>query len=222
MTQIEIENIWNYYLSLESDFSNTSRFIEPKGQENVYSLEFAKLLILTCTEIETVFKIICEEKTGATGGNIGEYKEIILKHYPKIVTAEVYISRLAQAVQPFGGWDVGKLEWWDAYVAVKHNRDSNFQSATYKNAVYSLAALYLLILYLAKVFNTYVSDARGTYIVSDYTYKYLVCSPTKELPDFAIEEASSTTESIGNTNTLFTQKEEPNDSHDGDIWFKPE
>ena len=53
--------MWNYFLMLESDLDNTSRYIEPQGQENVYSFEFAKLLVLACTEIESVLKVMCKE-----------------------------------------------------------------------------------------------------------------------------------------------------------------
>ena len=49
MTTQTINEIWNYYLTLEGDIANTSRFIEPSGQENVHSFEFAKILILACT-----------------------------------------------------------------------------------------------------------------------------------------------------------------------------
>lgn len=220
MTQTEIEHIWNYYLSLENDLSNTSRYLEPSGQENVHSFEFSKLIILSCTEIEAVLKTICKEKSGKDCGNIGEYKGEVLAHFPKIVNATVYVSRWWQEIHPFEGWDSGKLDWWEAYVAIKHNRDSNFTSATYKNAVYSLSALYVLILYLAKVFDTYVSDARGTYIVSDYSSKYLVCAPNKQLPDFDIGGATSASGNMENTNKLFHQKEEPKNSHDGDIWLE--
>ena len=46
MDEKQLKNMWNYFLSLEQDLSNTSRFVEPQGQENVYSFEFAKILIL--------------------------------------------------------------------------------------------------------------------------------------------------------------------------------
>lgn len=36
ITEKELSGIWNYYLSLEKDLDNTSRFIEPRGQENVF------------------------------------------------------------------------------------------------------------------------------------------------------------------------------------------
>lgn len=219
MTQIELDNIWNYYLSLERDFSNTSRYIEPSNQEDVYSYEFFKLLILSCTEIESLLKIFCVETNGSQCGNIGEYKEIVLSHYPKIVSAEVYVPRWAKMILPFSGWDTGRLEWWDSYVNVKHNRGNNFRSATYKNAVYALSALYLLILYLAKTNNIRVDDADSTYIISDYSFRYYVCSPNKLLPDFDLDNSISTSEKIETTAKVFCQSEEPTDSHNGDIWI---
>ena len=63
MTEQTLNEIWNYYLTLEADISNTSRYIEPRGQENVHSFEFAKILILACTELESVFKLLCIEIT---------------------------------------------------------------------------------------------------------------------------------------------------------------
>ena len=53
ITKEQFTGIWNYFLSLENDLSNTSRYIEPSGQEEVHSFEFAKLIILSCTEAES-------------------------------------------------------------------------------------------------------------------------------------------------------------------------
>ena len=61
LTKEQLNGIWNYYLSLERDMANTSQYIEPMGQEDVHSFEFAKILILSCTEVESLFKILCEE-----------------------------------------------------------------------------------------------------------------------------------------------------------------
>lgn len=64
ITKETMNEIWNYYLSLEKDLDNTSRYIEPKGQENVFSFEFAKPLVLSCTELESVLKLLCCECDG--------------------------------------------------------------------------------------------------------------------------------------------------------------
>lgn len=185
MTARELHGMWNYFLMLESDLDNTSRFIEPAGQEDTYSFEFAKLLILACTEVESVFKAICFEITGQqVEGSIAKYKETILSKFPNITESTVTINRLGYNIEPFKGWDTGRLEWWGAYQQVKHNRGSFFAQATYLNAVTALAALYILIFYLAKItdikFNNYVSK----YFDSEYEDVYVLFGPTNMLPDF--------------------------------------
>lgn len=185
MTNQDLNGIWNYYLSLEQDLSNTSRYIEPQGQEDVHSFEFAKILILACTEVESVFKAICFEITKKQPtGNIGKYKEIILGNYPRIVEATVLVSRLDKNIRPFSEWSSGKLAWWEAYQQVKHSRGTHFGQASYKNSVNALAALYIAILYLARISNIEFDNYKSSYIESEYCYGYLIASPVKKLPDF--------------------------------------
>lgn len=185
MTQEKLNGIWNYYLSLERDMANTSQYIEPLGQENVYSFEFAKLLILSCTEVESLFKIVCSIiSPNKCAGNIAAYKEIILDKYPNIIDAKVSISRLNTSIKPFDNWDTSKLIWWDAYQDIKHNRGKFFPAATYMNAVTALSALYVLIFYISEITNTTFNDYKSEYITSEYSHPYLFCAPNKKLPDF--------------------------------------
>lgn len=187
MTEQTINEIWNYYLTLESDIANTSRYIEPCGQEHVHSFEFAKILILACTELETVFKLLCLEiAENQAVGNIGQYKEIILSKYPHIVNAVVSVKRWGKHIIPFESWDNKKLAWWDAYQNVKHNRGKHFSGATYNNAVHALAALYISIFYLAKAAAVTFADYESDYIVSDYSKTRIIFGSTKELPDFEV------------------------------------
>lgn len=185
MTEKELHGMWNYFLMLENDLDNTSRFIEPAGQEGTYSFEFAKLLILACTEVESVFKAICREIKGKdVKGTIGSYKEIILGKYPKIVDTIVNVKRLGYDIEPFKGWDVGPLGWWDAYQHVKHSRGYFFVEATYLNAVTALSALYITIFYLAKITDIDFDNHVSKYIDSDYADMHVIFSPRKKLPDF--------------------------------------
>lgn len=185
MTIQELDGIWNYYLSLESDLANTSRYIEPLGQEDVHSFEFSKLLILACTEIESVFKAICRNIEGSqTAGNMGQYKEAILGKYPKISEAIVSVARLGRTIKPFEDWTQGKLPWWDAYQQVKHNRGNAFGFATYKNATYAMAALYVSIFYLAETVGLRFPNYRSEYITSEYAPQHFLCRAPKKLPDF--------------------------------------
>lgn len=185
MTAQTLHEIWNYYLTLETDISNTSRYIEPCGQENVHSFEFAKILILACTELESVFKLLCFEITGEQPeGSIGKYKEIILGKYPHITDAVAFVSRWGKSISPFQGWDNGKLSWWSAYQEVKHNRGEHFSGASYSNAVYALSALYISIFYLARTTNIAFEEHISTYIASSYSHTQVLFGGTKTLPDF--------------------------------------
>lgn len=183
MTQEKLNGIWNYYLSLEKDMSNTSRYVEPSGQENVFSFEFAKILILTCTEVESIFKILCSKLEPQTNASdISVYKRIILEKYPNIIKAETNIDRLNKTIIPFSNWDNGKLSWWGAYQEVKHNRGSFFEKATYLNAVTALSALYIIIFYLSKETNIKFDNYKSEYISSEYADPYVLCSPEKTIP----------------------------------------
>ena len=182
LTKEQLNGIWNYYLSLERDMANTSQYIEPMGQEDVHSFEFAKILILSCTEVESLFKILCEEIEHKKAGNMSEYKEIILNKYPRIIEAEVNISRLNRNLKPFAEWDCKKLLWWDAYQEVKHNRDNAFSLATYRNAVMALSALYILVFYVSKTTNISFPNYKSEYIDSEYSDPYFLCSPEKSIP----------------------------------------
>lgn len=185
MTEKELVGIWNYYLSIERDLANTSRYIEPEGQENVHSFEFAKLLILACTEIESVFKAMCSKISNAKAeGTIATYKEKVLGRFPRIIEAEVTIDRLGRIIRPFAGWNEKKLSWWDAYQSVKHNRGNYFSDATYINAATAISALYILILYLAELSGITIYNFQSEYIDSKYGLCYLICNNNQKLPDF--------------------------------------
>jgi len=223
VTEEMINGIWNYYLSLEKDLDNTSRYIEPKGQENVFSFEFAKLLVLSCTELESVMKLLCYECSGEKKGNFGEYKKTILTYFPKIVFAEVQITRLSKTIRPFADWDKGKLFWWDAYGKIKHNREDNFKDATYQNVIYALSALYVSIFYLSKITRVDFSDYSSTYIRSIYSSHALTVAPMKKIPDLDpdFHEMTETAFDTRNVSKLYIGNVEPPESFkDGDIWLK--
>ncbi len=101
-----------------------------------------------------------------------------------LVGSEMCIRDRHKTIKPFKDWDKGKLEWWDVHQAIKHDRGSNLKQATYKNAVYALSALYVLIFYLYRASSKYITELRSNYITSQYAPKYVVGKYDRELPDF--------------------------------------
>lgn len=185
MTKTELDNIWNYYLTLEADLENTSRYVEPT-QKDVYSFEFLKIIMLVCSEIETVFKYLCNILSDGKkfDANILGYKSIILSRFPKIETAQVYIARANEHVIPFENWSSEKLQWWDAYQDIKHNRGTAFAEATYWNAAQALAGLYILIFYLSGLTDIEFDDTKASYVYSKYSSQLIAGRAPEKLPDF--------------------------------------
>ena len=56
------EMYWSYYLSIEKMMKNTSQYVTPSKQNsNTYSDEFMKIILLSCSEIDSILKVICKE-----------------------------------------------------------------------------------------------------------------------------------------------------------------
>ena len=146
-----VESVWNYYLALEEDLKDTSRYVEPFGQDRVYSIEFYKIIILAATECESVMKMLCKEFTGSEMGDIADYKATLLTHIPGICKAEVYIPRAGgKIIRPFDNWSVSSLGWWSMYQLCKHSRHAHFEDANYESAISVMGALYILLFYFCK------------------------------------------------------------------------
>ncbi len=186
MTYWELATSWNYFLSIERDLYETSRYIEPEDQEKTYSFEFYKIIMLSCAEIETAFKQMCKFiEPNRKCGCIADYKDVILSKFPQICTCEVVVQRWhGRAIQPFGGWDTGPLSWWGSYQDIKHSRFLKIKQANYEVAVYSLAALYVLILYLYRMNDHMCKADDSKCFWSKYHPAAHYLPPMSELPDF--------------------------------------
>jgi hypothetical protein len=187
MAPEDFENIWEYYIVLEEDMSNTARYVEPSiEQENVYSFEFYKLLILACCEFETVAKLICKEVAPEKRpNNIEQYKKIILHKFPMIVTAFVCISRSGQKILPFSNWIDPSPFWWNEHNDVKHNRSREIKKACYRNTIYALAGLYISILYLGALNSFDLHKRKSKCLTSKYAGNALYPNDDIMLPDFS-------------------------------------
>lgn len=190
MGAFNIKDSWNYYRSLSEDMARTSRYVEPIGQEDVYSIEFSKIIVLSCVELESVFKALCSEIGGSECKNIVQYQKKILGKFPRIVDAVVEVPRTGTHLQPFDDWkSARKLSCWKAYTEVKHTRGECFKQASYKNALSALSALYVSILYYAQFTNAELDTIDDGYLSSDYANAPLCVGRIKKLPDFEVDQA---------------------------------
>jgi hypothetical protein len=142
---------WHYFLALERDFVETTRFVDPSTANfRTHSIAYAKVLLGACSEVDVVAKVLCERIQAASNPrNIDDYRKIITAAYPKLQTFEAHLPRHILRVVPWKTWSGGtNPPWWHSYNSVKHHRHQHFDLANLENCVAALAGLFCLVLYL--------------------------------------------------------------------------
>lgn len=145
-------NHWRYFLSLEKEFCDTLRYVEyVESQKDVYSFEFARLLILVCSELDVVFKVACDSiDVSNCADSIGNYHGCVSSRYD-ICSEIVKLDRFSEIVKPFDGWTTNEPPvWWTAQNKVKHERHQQFHQATLYNTMCAISGLFvanLIVLY---------------------------------------------------------------------------
>jgi hypothetical protein len=140
---------WEYYITLEGDLLECRRYVEfHSGNMNTYSIEFVRLLLSICSEIDVLAKAVCQQiNPKTTPQNITDYRNVI---EPALSLSIFKIEDLQTqtTVLPFNEWaKQDSPSWWKDYNAVKHDRRNNYQKATLNNSIYSLAGLFTLNVY---------------------------------------------------------------------------
>lgn len=147
---------WNYYLAIEEDLENVTRYIEfTEDNMKTYSIELSHILLSTCSEIDVLLKSICDllESPRKTE-KIDNYRPIIQEKLPSLIDEEVCIGRYRLFFKPLIAWKDNSQtnpDWWKGYNNVKHHRDIYFSQASLRNAIDAVGALSIIILYYYKL-----------------------------------------------------------------------
>lgn len=154
MNRKEFINIyWNYYLMLEKDFINITKYVALKECNYcTCSDEIIKLIEVIGSECDLIFKKICGIKLNSRSGNIKAYSDI-LNTYPEIINEKIEVKHTNIILKPFKGWNKimpWELFWWKIYNEVKHNREENYDKGNFYILLNSLSALYLLEMYFCR------------------------------------------------------------------------
>ena len=136
---------WRYFLALEREYVDALRYVEPtSAQQGVYSFEFARLLLLLCSELDVVFKVACDKVDPACAADsIGKYFPCLDEKY-NLASETVRVDRYSSQVIPFENWGPNSPPaWWTAGSKVKHRRHEYFHLATIGNALHALCGLFV-------------------------------------------------------------------------------
>lgn len=144
---------WNYFLAIEKDLENLSRYIEfSDANLGTYSIELTHILLSASSEVDVIMKQLCSlilpnQKTN----NINEYKVIIQAQLQGFINEEICIDRFGLSYKPWENWN-GALnpDWWRGYNNVKHQRNNHFDQASLQNTINAVGALLLTVVYYYK------------------------------------------------------------------------
>jgi hypothetical protein len=142
----ELTRHWRYYLLLEAEFETALRYIEPDPSNmETFSLEFARQILATCAQFETVAKLLCERRVpGSNPKGIKGIRTTLLSWQPVTGWRTRFYPQNA-LLSPFSDWtDEASPPWWLAYNKIKHEPAAYVQLATLGNALNSLAAVGLV------------------------------------------------------------------------------
>ena len=183
---------WNYFLAIEKDLENLSRYVEFANDNlKTYSIELTHILLSSSSEVDVVIKQLCSliDSTKSTD-NINDYREVIKSKLHSFINEEVSIDRFGLKFKPWENWaGTRNPNWWRSYNNVKHQRNNHFNEANLQNTINSVGALLVTVIYYYKyAFSQeagYEVDFRETTrqlqpetsflrINADYYYDYLI------------------------------------------------
>ena len=153
MNYLECKAFYSYYLSIEKDCFKTEPYAAfHENNFSAFSIEYAKLLLSICCEVETVLKKICYEiQSDEKYENMAQYRKCVMKYFCKFTSESVLYRNMNYRISPWLDWKEAKApKWWKDYTDIKHKRADldehgqlNFYKAKQENVLQALAALYL-------------------------------------------------------------------------------
>jgi len=144
---------WNYFLAIEKDLENLSRYIEfADANLATYSIELTHILLSASSEVDVIMKQLCLliDPTQATN-NVNDYKNVIQTQLGTFINEEICIDRFGLSYKPWDNWNgIQNPGWWRSYNNVKHQRNTHFNEANLQNTINAVGALLLTVVYYYK------------------------------------------------------------------------
>jgi hypothetical protein len=138
---------WNYFVALEQDIVNLSRFVEFEERNfRTYSIEMVRLLLIACSETDSLARQLCDYfEPAAEANRMDEYRAILRPLLTRLENGVVEIPRYGLTLKPWVNWSENHSpDWWTEHQGVKHRRNEDFGHANLANTLNAAAGLLLL------------------------------------------------------------------------------
>ncbi|MGL4503429.1 MAG: hypothetical protein ACRCU2_30495 [Planktothrix sp.] len=164
----DYHHYWQYFLALENDLINVSRYIEFRGVDNLtsinaqaHSIELVRIFFAACAECENIFKILAPRPSTISGKdyNITEIKNELQAHHPtvfnQLITTTIQLPIFNISFTPWQDWiTLDSPKWWSDHNQIKHNRTHTttpqYNLAHVYNTLNSVAGLMCLLYHVIK------------------------------------------------------------------------
>lgn len=148
------------YLLLEEELKTIFNYIEPCDENlETYSMQLYALLLRACTEVELNCKLILQanhQPPNRRHYTMYDYKKIeqsskLSKYIVKLRWRKSqgdtidYTPSEFHPFEEFGMNDAHSPSWYQAYNAVKHNREQKFENANLCNCLNAIAGVLVLL-----------------------------------------------------------------------------
>ncbi|MDD4073439.1 MAG: hypothetical protein PHY78_13870 [Desulfobacterales bacterium] len=138
------------FLLILKDLQELFDYVEPSDKNlGCYSYRIHALLLRACVEVEANCKAIMKENGYGRSGawNMGDYKKIERTHF--LSGYEVKVPNwtgIHSIRKPFLTWSSGgSIPWYQAYNTTKHDRQSEFERATFEHLIDACCGILVLL-----------------------------------------------------------------------------
>lgn len=173
---------WQYYLSIEKMLLETNQYVtHVEKNKDTFSDEFTSIILLSCSELDSLFKQLCTNlgiKSKGKHFTMKDYAPILKKYESKEFGLATRIRTLNENgihVFPFEGIDPTKpganLGWWKDYQLIKHDRIKNITQGNLFNAVSTVATHF----YILRELIEFIDENQGkSYLQKNYWTDYWI------------------------------------------------
>lgn len=146
----EYSNLLRQLEIVLDDLDAVFKVVAPqKEQGNVYGHAIRNIIILACTEIDSMMHIILERNGVKPSGRYFQMKDYYqLKEALRLDEYELSFYRFPElgSFSPFAEWRGDKIPWYDGYNKIKHNREKEFPCARLDYAINSIMAFAIVLI----------------------------------------------------------------------------
>lgn len=145
---------WKQYRLLERDLIQTDDYVSiDKDNYTTFSSQYTKLLLTTCSEMDSIAEQLCGIHEGKIPFGIRNKLDVLIEEYPNLKKYRVNTKYPydIKNITPMVKFDDSVSDWWQAYNDIKHRRMEaneagryNYTKANLKNVLHAMVALYIL------------------------------------------------------------------------------